>query len=129
MGLFFKSKQKSTPKPDPKPTKRVYSFPHSDHFRGFKKFGISTFDDPEAQKNCLFFQNHEINPDVIRFEIGPFSGSEIAQIYIEDKRIGNFYDDKQISLIENGSIDKVHVERKDTDKLALFVHYVKEGES
>lgn len=117
MGLFdiFKLKaQKQT----------EFIIPYSKHFKGFKTFPVVVHGYKEAEFNNSYFMDYDYSCEVFRFVPGRYDNGKMMTLFIGNRNVGAIFDQDQIKTIESGKIDKIHAERKVSDKrLRYFVHF------
>ena len=135
MGLFSK---KTKPVEDKAPELRTFSFVLKDHFRGYKRFPISIYGDPEAVQNNEMLSGDLSGRSIKFVEAISDAFTEPKHyyiIYLDDIKVGHLFDDEQIEKLNNNQILEVYarIEEKEylnkkkkteTEKrIKLFVKY------
>ena len=113
---LFKKKSNSNDK--------IYQIPYSNHFKGFKKFLVNVYKNPEAEKNNLLFINIDLSDSIFEFWCFDSEYGRTAKVLIDGKEVGRIYDAGQLESIEKGKIEKIHAHKKDNDdRLGFYVKY------
>lgn len=111
--MFFRKKVQETPKPA-EPIKKVYQIPYSKGFRGFKQFALNVHGDKESEQNNEKNYKNDFSGSTFEFVCFNYDGlNRMAVLYIDGIKMGSVFDAEQISAIENGKIEKIHIEPKE----------------
>ena len=131
MGLFdvFKAKEPQTKEP------QIIRIPYSEHFRGFKKMAMTSFQDEEAKNNSEWMFSQDLTTGEVYFEVKNTKEGRVALVYVNGKRVGRIEDPEKIKLLETGKVDKVHIVPQEDHitkngktetrrRVSVVVHYV-----
>lgn len=110
--MFFKRKTLSETAPK---SEKTYEFPFSQSFRGFKRFPIIVYGDKESEENNEKLYKNDFASSIFKFVCSNFETQRKAVLFIDDNKIGTVFDETQVSSIENGLIEKIHVEPKEQE--------------
>ena len=139
--MFFKKKPAPVQPKTIDRNEKVYDIPYSKNFRGFKRFGMSVHGDKKAEENNEKLYNGDFSE--LRFQFVCFTdqySNRVAELYVHGNKMGNVYDPDQVYAIENGLIEKIHVEPKEEvvlgnkrtetrHRISVLVKYVKPDEN
>lgn len=119
---------------------KEYQFPYSKGFRGFKRFNLIVHGNEESEKNNEKYYKNDFSNSTFMFKCFNYdAGQRVAQLFIDGHQIGAVFDDNMIYAIENGLIEKVHVEPREDfilgdkctevrHRITLLVKYVNPDE-
>ena len=107
---FFKKSPKQTPVSNPE---TVYTIPYSKGFRGFKRFPIVVHGDPVSEQNNELLFDKDLSSSVFKFICSDYTGGRMAQLFIDDKKVGAVFDPEQVQSVENNLIEQIHVEPRE----------------
>ena len=118
---------------------KTYEFPFSKSFRGFKQFPLVVQGNREAEDNNKRMYNMDFTNSKIKFTVLNYNPTDrMAILFVDDCRMGVVFDADQVNAIENGSIEKIHFEPRETNitgngktetryRIAVFVKYKDEN--
>ncbi len=128
MGLFKKKeKEPQTQTKISEENKKIYIIPYSKHFKGFKNFPVVVFGNDVSMENSEKLYNCDVSNYEFKFVcLNSYNNNgRFAFVYINNMQVGSVFDIEQINAIENGRIEKIHVEKKENDKrFSFFVKYI-----
>ena len=128
MGIFKRKTKEVEEKQEFERNEKRYILPYSKNFRGFKRFAFVVFGDETSEQNNKQLLNNDFSNCTFEFvcfncETKYFKG-RMTNIFIDGLKIGAIFENEQISDIENGQIEKIHVEKDiNRERLTLFVKY------
>lgn len=114
--MLFKKKPKPTVKKVPAAPKfnediKEYQIPYSKNFRGFKKFKLVVYGSDEQMKNNEKYYNKDFSASTFVFKCFNYEpGKRMAHLIIDGLQMGAVFDPDQLFAIENGLIEKIHIE-------------------
>ena len=116
--MLFRKKKK-----EPEPT-FVLTVPHSDHFKGYKKITLTTYDDAEVDKGLEAVKAaDEIREVTFKEYIFPDT-SPLLRVYADGNKIGTIWSTSRpeyYKKIRNGLCEKASVAYNDLGNVFLFV--------
>lgn len=126
--LFMKKKKKPAPKPSRAKNgpELIISVPYSEHFNGFKRAKLDSYNDKEAERGIKAVQAAE-TIDRITFELyRPGGGvNPLLRVYADGHKIGTLWSSsrrEQFDAILAGKVEKAHVGFNATDSF-VFLKY------
>jgi len=118
--MLFKRKQK---KKEPKPT-FVLGVPHSDHFKGYKRIKLATYQDAEVDKGIEAVKAADEIREVTFKEYKFPDTSPLIRVYADGHKIGTIWSTSWTDLykaIKSGRCTKASVAFNDLGDVFLFV--------
>lgn len=118
--MLFKRKSK---KKEPEPT-FVLSVPHSDHFKGYKRIKLSTYQDAEVDKGLEAVKAADAIREVTFQEYKFPDTSPLIRVYADGHKIGTIWSTSNPELykaIKSGRCTKASVAYNDLGNVFLFV--------
>lgn len=98
----------------------TYSVPYSDHFRGYKRIKLATYNDPVAQAGLKKISKmSSINE--IRFEGIPDNG---INVYVDGFRAGTIWKhswEDYFKVIKSAKVEKAHINVD--DEACLYIKF------
>lgn len=111
--MFFKKKT-PPPKKPAAPRSIVfkeYTIPYSKNFRGFKRFRVVVHGNKEAEINNEKYYDKDFSDSSFIFKcFNDEYGNRMAHLLIDGQLMGSVFDPDQLFAIENGLIEKIHIE-------------------
>jgi hypothetical protein len=127
MGLFNRKQKTIEQKQEFEKDEKKYIIPYSKGWRGFKKFPVVVYGDEETENNNRILCKQDVSNCTFEFvcfnEKTIYYDGRMCLIYIDGVKVGAIYDNEQIQQIENGQIEKIHVENKTDYRFSYFVKY------
>lgn len=109
--MFFQKKNKPVIKDS---NEKSYQIPYSKGFRGFKRFPIVIHGDKESEDNNEKLFGADFSTAAYIFKcFDDSSNNRTACLYIDNHKMGAIFDPDQVHAIENGMIEKIHIEPKE----------------
>ena len=120
--LFGKKKKK---KKEPEPT-FVLSVPHSDHFKGYKRIKLSTYQDAEVDKGLEAVKAADTIREVTFKEYKFPDTSPLIRVFADGHKIGTIWstsNPEYYKKIKQGLCEKASVAYNELDDIFLFVKF------
>lgn len=130
--MFFSKKNKPVIQDS---NEKSYQIPYSKGFKGFKWFPIVVHGDKESEENNEKMFNSDFSTSAFIFKcFDDSSKNRTAILYINNGKMGAIFEPTQIHAIENGMIEKIHIEPKEENivgssgtetrhRISVFVKY------
>lgn len=127
MGLFKHKETKQSEQKQIDRNEKRYNISYSTHFKGFKTFPVVVHGNEETEKNNKLLLNNDFSNSVFEFvcydENTQKYNGRVCNVFIDNLKVGSVFDEEQIKQIETGQIVKIHVEKKNNERLTYFVKY------
>jgi hypothetical protein len=121
--MLFGKKRKQAAK-EPEPT-FVFTVPYSDHFRGYKQVGLSTYGDKEVEANLEVLKNVDSFSEITFKEYRFPNTNPLLRVYADGNKIGTIWSNsvpEYYKLILNRRVEKASFA---TDGLGNAVIFIK----